>query len=678
MSLRKAKELYNGRLHDDTFETLVSIDSTKTKKYLPKLCGWVVEEQVKVEELYNSVSLYDNLLLRKVKGINPDIYLYKSYKKDFLPLLRGHKFETPKSAIKKSITKEVEYVVDNEHIQVVCPKTREESILFGKGTKWCVSGSSNGYAKTWKEYYFRNGYTFYYIWFKKKKPLSRDYKMAMVVLPEGGINDVYDSTDKMLGNDQIQKLLLELDKCGLPKSNIVYKKKFDDFDTYTNFWLEYNNIGCVGYVTEFLAHPEWHTTKNIDNIFNLVLDSARWNSKNFLNVLSSSEHTEIFKYCVNKTLDKINDVEPYDVSSYINDLQDVIDSTGQENWADEKTFNRLLHLSENDGKYNTTVKSRIKKLVMATIKSNERFQTEENFEKLISSNNGIGFIEYLSSKRFEKYHSIYYTEKYVFPMITEKVNLDSYNDRGTFTEYFAYLIKNYPEYRLTNKYWNFLVEMFNKYENPETTGNNYGNNKDILSVAHLFKNTENGTDFLDSAISKYPDSFLSDYDISRYEYLNTEKYIDMYLNSHNNGSWATWRMFCEYNKLRTPFLYKKLLSLIESEGTIEFIPLYTLNDKMYNNSKTLIDLLGAMFKYHIAKEKEHTSWEQLLKNTKMLYNSHTNFVHHLKYTPFKKRNVIVFILKTYPKFLEHSVDTIEQIKKWMPDYDEVKNEILSN
>lgn len=207
LSSARKRFLEKGYITQSDFDLLVTIDTTPTKKYLDKLCEWFIDG-AKPEELTEAISHYENLLLRKVKEIHKDINYYDTFK-DFTNELSLYSVAVPKSKIKKNITGSVEYLIDNEYIQIVVPKTREESELFGKGTKWCISSKESIYKTKWVEYYWESQATFYFVWFKDRDPKDRYYKLAIYIYEHSGEIEVRDAKDEIVSDRKAQQLLDE-------------------------------------------------------------------------------------------------------------------------------------------------------------------------------------------------------------------------------------------------------------------------------------------------------------------------------------------------------------------------------------------------------------------------------------------------------------------------------------
>lgn len=220
-SSAKAKFLNTHKISDDDFYELVEIDTTPTKKYLEKMCDWYTKG-IAISQIKSSFAHYDNLLLRRVKDeegkhIPKDINIFKTFD-DFKTLLSKFREAIPKSRIKKMATTSIEYLMDTDRVQIVVPKTREQSEVFGKGTQWCISSNQPEYEKKWKEYYWDSQATFYFVWFKDKPLTDPLYKVALFIYEQTGYIETRNALDIKISDEDAKELF---DEYGLDKEEIA-------------------------------------------------------------------------------------------------------------------------------------------------------------------------------------------------------------------------------------------------------------------------------------------------------------------------------------------------------------------------------------------------------------------------------------------------------------------------
>ena len=147
----KLKEQYKGQIQTRTIENLNDFDNTDTKKYLDYMCKlWLEVRNVntvkKIMSRYIEVEKYLK---------NKDIY-----SKDFDTLEKLTKQVEEGEVIKLEkefdIT-ERDLLIETDKYILVRPKTRNASIKYGQGTRWCTASKEYDHFSS----YARDGYLFY-------------------------------------------------------------------------------------------------------------------------------------------------------------------------------------------------------------------------------------------------------------------------------------------------------------------------------------------------------------------------------------------------------------------------------------------------------------------------------------------------------------------------------------
>lgn len=140
----------------DVIDVLVSMDPSKTNKYLPFMIkctsDWVewINNELKNEtfkEMFEVIRDFEDLSQRNLLVIK-DIYAYES-NQEIIEAIKIAKEKITRSEVKK---KETEIIYEDVRWLVLCPLSTRSSNLYGKGTKWCVSSEDNNYGKYFKQY----------------------------------------------------------------------------------------------------------------------------------------------------------------------------------------------------------------------------------------------------------------------------------------------------------------------------------------------------------------------------------------------------------------------------------------------------------------------------------------------------------------------------------------------
>jgi hypothetical protein len=177
-------------ISEEIFNTFLEIDTTPTKKFIEKMCEFFVSgssEGEVIETFQKAISLSERQIL------SFDISLIKSLSE--LQTLISEKEDYKSRSERKS---NIEVVYEDSRFKVVRPKTKEEAILYGKDTEWCISVSREGSSvkNQFDNYYHRENLTIYIIIDKTKNDRSPYSKIAVLVDEYNKINSTWDSNDK--------------------------------------------------------------------------------------------------------------------------------------------------------------------------------------------------------------------------------------------------------------------------------------------------------------------------------------------------------------------------------------------------------------------------------------------------------------------------------------------------
>lgn len=202
-SLSTAKERYLGKeIDEETFKQLIELDPTAKRnkfKYIDFICKSFVEGAT-MDEIRNKVTEFDDLSNRNlVDKEKKDITKYKTFK-EFSEYVDSMNNVKSKTNIEKEIKKGADIIIDNADMFIVAPRTHEASCIYGAGTKWCTTMTTNTH---WQRYYYSDNVTFYYITIRseaiKKKLRNKNLeKVAIVVFADGRRMDAYDAADDQI------------------------------------------------------------------------------------------------------------------------------------------------------------------------------------------------------------------------------------------------------------------------------------------------------------------------------------------------------------------------------------------------------------------------------------------------------------------------------------------------
>tara|TARA_R110000737_G_scaffold41317_1_gene61912 strand:+ start:591 stop:2528 length:1938 start_codon:yes stop_codon:yes gene_type:complete len=95
-------------------------------------------------------------------------------------------------------------IFEQGKVSVIRPETEKASCLFGKGTQWCISAEKsqnyfNNYTKRGKSFYF-----FFFPNHPQNHVRSVLEKVALVLNPDGSVDSVFDSNDRLISLDLLK------------------------------------------------------------------------------------------------------------------------------------------------------------------------------------------------------------------------------------------------------------------------------------------------------------------------------------------------------------------------------------------------------------------------------------------------------------------------------------------
>jgi len=227
VKIAKQKYLETNLIPEDIFNQLVSIDPSKTKKYLPFM-GKSYLEGIGINDIRNKIEEYDALLNKRVVPVEKkDINRFKTFKELYDLVEELNKIKT-KSEFERGIKKQADIIVDNSDMFIIVPHTHEASCIYGAGTKWCTTANTNTH---WIKYQYSDNVTFYYVdirsniiksklkteksFINRVEKLKRElkpskiedlFKVAVVSFPNGKL-EAYDAADNIFSSHDLNNFL---------------------------------------------------------------------------------------------------------------------------------------------------------------------------------------------------------------------------------------------------------------------------------------------------------------------------------------------------------------------------------------------------------------------------------------------------------------------------------------
>lgn len=178
-SLKTARQLYSNKISTKEFEFLVSLDPSKTFKYIEKICSFYLQG-LNFSEIKKYIDRFEELSLKNIIT-QKDINSFKYYS-EFQKYIESFDSIITKTEERNLVkTKGTELVFENSEIIVLLVKDASAAIQYGKGTKWCISAIKNNSFNS----YSADNTTYYFVFQKNLSSENPNYKIAVGVLTNG-------------------------------------------------------------------------------------------------------------------------------------------------------------------------------------------------------------------------------------------------------------------------------------------------------------------------------------------------------------------------------------------------------------------------------------------------------------------------------------------------------------
>ena len=236
-SLSNARKLYSDKLDPKVFEELVSIDSSKTFKYIEKICKFYIQDRnINLKELKTEIESFNTLSEKNIIDVK-DINQFKSYA-EFKSYILDNSDRMSKTAERELIKNDgSEVILNTKDLLVLLIKEQRASIQYGSGTRWCIAAKTNNYYSRYRN----KKVTFYFIFQKNLDSTNPNYKLAVAVYntPEF-LAEVYSADDRRHDFSIVEELGLSKD---LFKP--VKRSKQEIFGSYINGDYTVNRKGEI-------------------------------------------------------------------------------------------------------------------------------------------------------------------------------------------------------------------------------------------------------------------------------------------------------------------------------------------------------------------------------------------------------------------------------------------------
>jgi hypothetical protein len=224
-SVKQAKKYVElGLLSNDILDKLITIDPSKTKKYV----GWMskiwMNENPDLDKLRNTIEQYDDFL-KKGKVKTKDINQFKNFE-DLYSEIDDLK-QSGESVSKRDLKSDYDTVVNNEDLVIMSPHTHEASRKLGltqfsfryceggkKDSAWCTTHSAPDH---FNRYYHKDMATFYYVKVKSEKMIEElkqnfggkwgEYTVVALVVYEFSKLTGWTATDEQMDDNEIDVFL---------------------------------------------------------------------------------------------------------------------------------------------------------------------------------------------------------------------------------------------------------------------------------------------------------------------------------------------------------------------------------------------------------------------------------------------------------------------------------------
>ncbi len=215
-SKRTAKETYldRGLISEETFNEFLDIDTTPTKKFIDTMCKFYSQGASK-EEIISIFQKAIPMFIRNI--IKVDIKSVKSLG-ELKGLIEEKQDYKTRSEVRDGARDGAEITFQNSRFTVRYITTREASVIYGTGTKWCIS--SKGDDRHWNGYN-EAGSSFYFIIDNKLNEYDPRYKIAVQFTSDKDVN-VWNAIDN---DEEMTNRIVGLEyiyKQGIPDTAFKY------------------------------------------------------------------------------------------------------------------------------------------------------------------------------------------------------------------------------------------------------------------------------------------------------------------------------------------------------------------------------------------------------------------------------------------------------------------------
>lgn len=135
------------RMTQEEFDQLVALDTSDNKKYIEWMCRIYVREHPNMER-FSIIATFIDLTRRNIiTGEDKDIGKYRTLEA-LDDKVRQHEGTVTRSQQKRGVKNfedipERDIAFQNDKCVVVLPTTTEDSIRYGRGTRWCTAAMGN-------------------------------------------------------------------------------------------------------------------------------------------------------------------------------------------------------------------------------------------------------------------------------------------------------------------------------------------------------------------------------------------------------------------------------------------------------------------------------------------------------------------------------------------------------
>jgi len=215
-SKRTAKEnfLDRGLISEEDFNLFLDVDATPTKKFIDSMCQFYSQGSSK-EEIIETFQKAIPMFIKNI--IKVDIKSVKSLD-ELKSLIEEKQDYKTRSEVREEARDGAEITFQNSRFVVRYITTREASVVYGIGTKWCIS--SKGDDRHWNGYN-EAGSSFYFIIDNKLNEDDPRYKIAVQFTLDKDVN-VWNAIDN---DEEMSNRVVGLEyiyKQGIPDTAFKY------------------------------------------------------------------------------------------------------------------------------------------------------------------------------------------------------------------------------------------------------------------------------------------------------------------------------------------------------------------------------------------------------------------------------------------------------------------------